>query len=108
MLECLIHSSSSSNFEVSAGKYTSLLLLILRIISKGDYYNWLEFYFEILNYNIQGLVFWAVLFGFFFCLVWFFVVLLGIFFAMYSKLPILEDSSVFLEPLLVDGCESLN
>lgn len=69
MLECLIHSSSSSNFEVSAGKYTSLLLLILRIISKGDYYNWLEFYFEILNYNIQGLVFWAVLFGFFF--VWF-------------------------------------
>ena len=37
-----------------------LLLFILRIICKGDYFSWFEFYFKILNGYMQGGFFFNV------------------------------------------------
>lgn len=62
-----------------------MLLLILRIISKGDYFSWLEFYFKILNCSMQVLDFWGVL-----------LVFGGFLLVMYSKLSAWEGNTVFL------------
>lgn len=70
-------------FHLPKTENEDLFLLIIRIICKGDYYSWFEFYFNI-----------KLLYA-------------GVFFVMYLKLSIWEHNSVFIS-LLVDGHESLN